>query len=243
MDEHLRQKVTERQEEVLDLLLAGQSEKQIARALDMSQHTVHGHVVCLYRIFDVATRSELLSKLLGAAQPPAKRIAHTEMVLEVDVLRARRVIVDDLDARTAYIRKLFRTAPTGFKVTAASLVVLGIIGGSSVAMRDNRPPAEPPAQVADNPYPWDFRYNLFTPGKSGWMEATWIEVGDILDFEIARGAIDIKIGNEVFSPLDGDSLEVANRGVLWVRGVGSNPVETSIYVNKDPDYADYLDAF
>jgi DNA-binding CsgD family transcriptional regulator len=53
---------------VVDLVLEGLAEKQIARQLGISQHTVHNHLREIYRIFDVHTRSELLVRLLGRSQ-------------------------------------------------------------------------------------------------------------------------------------------------------------------------------
>ena len=50
-----------RQAETLKLLLQGQSEKQVARALGVSVHTVHVYVKAIYRRFDVSSRAELLA--------------------------------------------------------------------------------------------------------------------------------------------------------------------------------------
>jgi DNA-binding CsgD family transcriptional regulator len=47
--------------QTLELLLAGDSEKQIAGKLHLSPHTVHGYVKSVYRRFNVCTRAELLS--------------------------------------------------------------------------------------------------------------------------------------------------------------------------------------
>ena len=56
-----RRPLAPRVKQTLDLLLAGQSEKQIARALRLSPHTVHDYVKTLYRDFEVTTRAELLA--------------------------------------------------------------------------------------------------------------------------------------------------------------------------------------
>ncbi len=48
----------------LRLLLDGLGEKEIARRLDLSQHTVHDYVGALYLHFGVASRSELLAKFI-----------------------------------------------------------------------------------------------------------------------------------------------------------------------------------
>ena len=47
--------------QTLELLLAGDSEKQIAAKLKISQHTVHDYVKRVYRHFAVSTRAELLA--------------------------------------------------------------------------------------------------------------------------------------------------------------------------------------
>ena len=47
--------------QTLELLLAGDSEKQIAAKLKISQHTVHDYVKRVYRQFGVGTRAELLA--------------------------------------------------------------------------------------------------------------------------------------------------------------------------------------
>jgi DNA-binding CsgD family transcriptional regulator len=51
-----------RQEQTLQLLLNGDSEKQVARKLELSRHTIHVYVKELYRRFEVSSRAELLAK-------------------------------------------------------------------------------------------------------------------------------------------------------------------------------------
>ena len=50
--------------QTLEHLLAGDSEKQVARKLKLSPHTVHIYVKSLYRRFNVSSRGELLAKCL-----------------------------------------------------------------------------------------------------------------------------------------------------------------------------------
>lgn len=50
-----------RVQQVLVCLLHGKSEKEIARELHLSIHTVHSNVKSLYRTFQVTTRAELMS--------------------------------------------------------------------------------------------------------------------------------------------------------------------------------------
>lgn len=47
-------------------LFAGLSEKQIARKMDVSRHTVHDYVKTLHKRFDVSNRAELLAKALAS---------------------------------------------------------------------------------------------------------------------------------------------------------------------------------
>ena len=51
-----------RQRQTLQLLLAGNSEKQIGRELGLSTNTVHHHVKAIHRHFGVSSRSELLAR-------------------------------------------------------------------------------------------------------------------------------------------------------------------------------------
>jgi DNA-binding NarL/FixJ family response regulator len=48
--------------QTLQLLLTGDSEKQVANKLRLSRHTVHVYVKALYRRYDVSTRAELLAR-------------------------------------------------------------------------------------------------------------------------------------------------------------------------------------
>jgi DNA-binding NarL/FixJ family response regulator len=50
--------------QTLQRLLEGDSEKQIARRLGVSPHTVHVYVKALYRHFDVSSRGELLARFI-----------------------------------------------------------------------------------------------------------------------------------------------------------------------------------
>ena len=56
--------VPDREREALHGLLAGESEKQLARRLGRSPHTVHSWVKNLYRRFGVTSRAELLALFL-----------------------------------------------------------------------------------------------------------------------------------------------------------------------------------
>lgn len=58
----LTQPLSPRQRQTLELLLAGNAEKQIAARLAISRHTVHVYVKSLYKCFGVCSRAELLAR-------------------------------------------------------------------------------------------------------------------------------------------------------------------------------------
>lgn len=55
--------------QVLDRLLAGDGEKQIASRIGCSRHTVHVYVKAIYRRFGVCTRGELLARFVNPGEP------------------------------------------------------------------------------------------------------------------------------------------------------------------------------
>lgn len=63
--------LTPRQEEVLHLLMGGSSNKDIGRALNVSEETVKNHVSSLLRVFGVQTRSKVVAAAmqLGYVNP------------------------------------------------------------------------------------------------------------------------------------------------------------------------------
>ncbi|GIK19966.1 MAG: LuxR family transcriptional regulator [Leptolyngbya sp. PLA2] len=62
--------LTPRRRQILDGLLDGDSEKQIAYRLDLSRPTVHEHVMAVYRHFGVSSRGELMAWFVGRTRPP-----------------------------------------------------------------------------------------------------------------------------------------------------------------------------
>ena len=56
-----------RTRQVLERLLVGDSEKQVAARLEISKHTVHDHVKHIHQVFEVASRGELLATFLHLA--------------------------------------------------------------------------------------------------------------------------------------------------------------------------------
>jgi DNA-binding CsgD family transcriptional regulator len=62
------------QKKVLDRMLTGLSEKEVAAILEISHHTVHNHVREIYSRLGVNSRAELMAKLLTKENPvPLKR--------------------------------------------------------------------------------------------------------------------------------------------------------------------------
>jgi len=56
---------------VLDLLLGGQTEKQMAEELAINPHTVHSRVKQIYRHFNVGSRAQLLAKFVATERREA----------------------------------------------------------------------------------------------------------------------------------------------------------------------------
>jgi len=57
--------LSKRMKDTLQHLLAGDSEKEVAAKLGLSQHTIHIHVKNLYKRLAVCSRAELMAKCLG----------------------------------------------------------------------------------------------------------------------------------------------------------------------------------
>ena len=68
--------LTSRQQEVLTLLLRGQSNKLIARALNLSVETIKDHVAAVLRALKVSNRTQVvvaISRMARAGPVPAWR--------------------------------------------------------------------------------------------------------------------------------------------------------------------------
>jgi DNA-binding NarL/FixJ family response regulator len=68
-DESLRGQFTEREQQILDLLAAGQANREIARGLFLAEKTVKNHLNRIYAKLGVTTRSEAIARWLGTAGP------------------------------------------------------------------------------------------------------------------------------------------------------------------------------
>ena len=62
-------KLSPRQSQVLSLLLAGDSLKEVAKKLELSEHTVGDYVKRIYKNFSVSSRAELLALFIPDGQP------------------------------------------------------------------------------------------------------------------------------------------------------------------------------
>jgi DNA-binding CsgD family transcriptional regulator len=63
-------RLSPRQRQVLILLLGGDSRKQVARKLGISEHTVTDYMKALHRHFNVSSRGELLAKFMAGDAGP-----------------------------------------------------------------------------------------------------------------------------------------------------------------------------
>jgi len=60
--------LTQRQHDALQHLLDGRNERDAARAIGMSVHTLHTHVKAIYRKFHVSSRAELMAMVLRSRE-------------------------------------------------------------------------------------------------------------------------------------------------------------------------------
>ena len=61
--------LTERQGEVLSLIMQGKSNKAICRALHLSESTVKNHVAAILKVLKVANRTEAVMAVVGRMDP------------------------------------------------------------------------------------------------------------------------------------------------------------------------------
>jgi pSer/pThr/pTyr-binding forkhead associated (FHA) protein len=64
--------LSDAQRRVLDHLLTGLQEKEVACKLDISPNTVHSHVTVIYRTLEVSSRAELLALFITDQKKPEK---------------------------------------------------------------------------------------------------------------------------------------------------------------------------
>ncbi len=67
--------VTDREEEVVALLMRGLTVQEISKHLERSPHTIHDHIKKVHVKTGVTNRGELVARALGHAPPPAAKAA------------------------------------------------------------------------------------------------------------------------------------------------------------------------
>ncbi|HEY3705847.1 MAG TPA: response regulator transcription factor [Terracidiphilus sp.] len=72
LDARGNQLLSHREEEVVSLLMAGLPNREIAQALNLSEHTVKNYLFRIYDKLGMSSRTELLVKAMGAGKAPAK---------------------------------------------------------------------------------------------------------------------------------------------------------------------------
>ncbi|MEM7807371.1 MAG: helix-turn-helix transcriptional regulator [Planctomycetota bacterium] len=183
--------LTDRQREVLDRLLAGDSEKEIAGRLGISRHTVHGHVKDLHRLHAVCSRGELLARYVqspaspDADEAPTVRSRPKVEHLHVEVVKAERLEVSTFSGAMSIATSIRPAAAAGG--AAAMLVVGGLLfltGTGRAAedrTRDNRWEAAKERAAVDfdeHGFPIQFSPTVQTPFQQDeWTPVSRVVVG------------------------------------------------------------------
>ena len=111
-----------RQLQVLNYLRRGESEKQIARHLSLSPHTVHVYIKALYRRFDVSSLGELLAHWASHDDcPTCGGNIHPRPV---------RVIQGELPAEAP---QTLRASPAGAQLETVSRQLLSLLNEADAA--------------------------------------------------------------------------------------------------------------
>jgi DNA-binding NarL/FixJ family response regulator len=95
-------RLSPRLREVLDLLLQGLGEKQVAHQMGLSGHTIHYYIKDLYKRFGVSARSELLVLVLNGPSPAEAKLSTS--TLPPNVPRPARLAVMRRPLRVAGTR-------------------------------------------------------------------------------------------------------------------------------------------
>lgn len=192
---------------VLDRLLAGQSEKQAAAHLGLSNCTLHDHVKTIYQHFGVTTRAELLAKFIHAPLP-------TDLLV-VDVIRARQVHAGTITAHTIRYQTLKRTARVGAVAAAVAAPLILLVFMLQVGMKDG--PHEPITQAAAPVTPVPFLHRLDLGPNASWVQVKEVDFGQVVEFEMEHGQAEVKVGPHIFI-IDKDyRWVVATRGFMEIR--------------------------
>lgn len=239
----IRNSLSPRLQDVLDALTtSGQSEKEIARTLGLSRHTVHDYVKDLFARFDVRTRPELTALLLPAPNTSRQNDevssvsvadANEQVNYCVNLLRERGFII-----RSAELAEDLMRNRKGFVVLSLLLV---LAAGPAVFLHDRisrasleadvsgftRPPA-PEVLLPDEPiYP---RRLEVLPRISGeWTAAGRVQHHDHVGWEGPDGS-EVRIGHEKLMP---GRHVMYKAGMLYVRsGTGRDDVVVKITIDR-----------
>lgn len=79
--------MTKREQDVLQLLLQGETNKAIAVQLKISEYTVRDHVSSLLRQLNVNTRSQLIAKLAVATPLPPTSVGFSQLSNSFSIVR------------------------------------------------------------------------------------------------------------------------------------------------------------
>jgi DNA-binding CsgD family transcriptional regulator len=142
-------RLSPRLREVLDGLLAGEAEKQLARRLLLSKHTVHQYAKQIYRHLDVQSRAELSALLMApvadARAPEAPPMSLVSRLIEparlpapqadapedehiyycVNLLERRGFVVRYLEASRRFVRR---------RRGLVAVMTLALVAGISVLL-------------------------------------------------------------------------------------------------------------
>jgi DNA-binding NarL/FixJ family response regulator len=72
--------LTPRQQEVLELLVQGKSNREIGQAMGLSENTVKVHLVIVFKVLGVSSRTEALLAGLKVQQKSSGKQTHSELV-------------------------------------------------------------------------------------------------------------------------------------------------------------------
>jgi DNA-binding CsgD family transcriptional regulator len=150
--------LTPRQSDVLHRLLQGDSEKQAAKHLGISTHTVRDHIKALHRIHNASSRGELLSCYISV-EPEKSADSKTSVGQEVEQMRVKVLVADRIEGLGLFqLAAAARSVSSKRSAAAGGLAAIAVVFGLFVlpgfgriqddaAARQDSNEAESPAQV------------------------------------------------------------------------------------------------
>lgn len=94
--------LTEREQEILDQLILGNSVRVIAESLGRSAHTVHDHVKNLHKKLGASSRGELIAKALGHTTTPQDQSTPASDPIVITSQSATATSMTELKPNTAH---------------------------------------------------------------------------------------------------------------------------------------------